>query len=1119
MGNPVGAVKAANSKVFGLGKSMLSKTVDTTKSYGSLFARNPLTAVGQGTKGLLKTSVDVTKMTLMSPATVTQALSRKRAEIWCRISFAAYQHVSDVVGDVTPEEPEVALEAEVTWRVRPNEHAALSLELFRKSNFAVEIQSCKEETLGCVMWCWDELFECGQHGRVLDDWFPCSEGNFDEQGRPVDGGREIHVKVELLTKAIDGSEALPLFDPLDDLHRLYADFYAALNPGMALMPPPAVDWLLCELRMKCGVCESWHNLLRLAPGLNLGACAVAVERQEAMEMREGRLLTVLGYIRQCHESRDSGLPAPDASCSAVIFPVALGLRQALRFIQGQVRNGLLMFPYKLGSGPEGDEEYHEPVELRLLCQIDEAVMQQLTAQEQRDTKLASHLTAVHPAAHLTTHEVVAEGLCRFIKLFYSYHLQTSLAKDRASGKTKQAALGWGLPEGEVMGKHVKTVVKRATDMVQRLQTHFGQVLPPAALQRALTDLVSMVTVDVLSLISAYHLRGQGCRAFQEGSEEAMLLKLHLRANSLRQIVAQVMPQVQSDGLATATAPLLSAWIEKTHDNIVRWIKRATSVDTWQPAAGPELGGPSSSLIDVFSAAEHAVNTFLGVRMAAQVSLRLKFLELIQNVCTHYLGVLKEHAQEEHASNAARERLLKGAHQSSGGAGVHLGVMSFQALQRLPFMDGLLPARADDTHSQARHQDHDDKDDSSTVSGGSHTWEDKGEQYLEKFESLAESAVSVSAWKKGLSSLGRKSLNATRTMTRASIQVATLGQVKVMQDNGDASSDSVHRAPSSHAGQDSSSHGSASSKGAAAPRAALTPADFFDGKPLLSKSSCTRLSNIISVKLQLDTLVGILEADDDFAGRSNLHAGAGGDAGSMQELAIPSEWIQSEMYENKTTEVYNHVRTCSEGAMDVELRPLLQWLGATIAAALTEEGGCAEQANKNAFRVCVCVRVYVCVTHVCCKRACAFDQPRIAHVTPLACQKFSLQRHGPWAMRGGGPQAGVKRASAFASRVESRASCQSIENVLMVNKTQTASLPLETDARAIAHGMADGVSSGAGNGHDSVAASCALHAPHFAPHIAPVFCMSTGPVRWGHPSTRGTAGGPWAGLEVGTARWP
>ena len=156
----------------------------------------------------------------------------------------------------------------------------------------------------------------------------------------------------------------------------------------------------------------------------------------------------------------------------------------------------------------------------------------------------------------------------------------------------------------------------------------------------------------------------------------------------------------------------------------------------------------------------------------------------------------------------------------------------------------------------------------------------------------------------------------------------------------------------------------------------------------------------------------------------------------------------------------------------------------------------------------------------------FDMSRVTRgkmvtrdMSRVTCQIFALQRHGPWAMRGGGPQAGVKRASAFASRVESRASCQSIENVLMVNKTQTASLPLETDARAIAHGMADGVSSGAGNGHDSVAASCASHAPHIAPHIAPVFCMSTGPVRWGHPSTRGTAGGPWAGLEVGTARWP
>jgi len=951
--NPLDAVKTANSKMFGLGKSMLNKTVDTTKTYGKMMVNNPLMAMGKGTKGLVMTSVDLTKMTLMSPATVTQALSRKRAEIWCRISFGAYQQMSEVVGDVTPDHPEVKLETAVTWRVKPNEHGALSVELFRKQNSAVEIQEDKEEVLGCVMWCWDELFECGQHGRVLDDWFPCDEGNFDEHGNPCAGGREIHLRVEQLTKAIDGSEAQPLFDPLDDLHRLYSDFYMALNPGLALMPPPAVDWLMRELRLKCGVSDHWHHLLRLAPGLNLPATNAGGARQEIIEAREGRLLTMLGWVRQGEDARDSGATSSKAARDAVIFPVSLGVRQALRFIQAQVRNRLLTFPYKLAQGPEGDDEYQEPVEMRLLCQMDVAVNEQLMSQEQRDSKLASHHVAVHPAARLTTEEVLAQGLCRFVQGFYSHHLQTSLAKDKGSGKTKDSALGWVLPEGEFMGKHVKKVVKRASVMVQRMQTHFGQVLPPTALQQALTDLVSMVTVDVLSLISAYHLRGQGVRAFQEGSEEAMLLRLHLRANHLRQVVSQVMPEVQTDGLATATAPLLAEWIEKTFDNIVRWIKQATNVDKWQPAAGPQLGGPSSSLIDVFSAAEHAVNTFLNLRMAAQVSLRLKFLNLIQNVCTRYLGVLKEHALQDQARTAAaRSALAKGAAQKRGGLGASLlREQSLDALQRLPFMQGLL-LRGHDSQSQAHFADQDDSPDGSSHSGSSHTWEERGEQYLEKFEHLAESAVSVSAWKSGLSSLGRKSLGVTKMVTRTSIQAATLGQVKVLQDKDNGRPDPAHRP--SHAGQHGSSQGSNSSK-RAAPRAALTPQDFFDGEPLLSQSACTRLSNTISVKLQLDTLVGILEADDDFAGRSNVDT-----SGDANDVRVPTDWIQSESYEKKMQEVYNQVRTCSEEAMDIELRPLLQWLGTTIAAALTDAGGCAEEANKNAFRVCESV----CVVPVC-----------------------------------------------------------------------------------------------------------------------------------------------------------
>ena len=60
-----------------------------------------------------------------------------------------------------------------------------------------------------------------------------------------------------------------------------------------------------------------------------------------------------------------------------------------------------------------------------------------------------------------------------------------------------------------------------------------------------------------------------------------------------------------------------------------------------------MGGPSASLIDVFSAAEHACNTFLAVRMAAQVSLRLKFLDMLEGVCVQYLDTLAEHAAVEH----------------------------------------------------------------------------------------------------------------------------------------------------------------------------------------------------------------------------------------------------------------------------------------------------------------------------------------------------------------------------------------------------------------------------------------------------------------------------------------
>ena len=131
---------------------------------------------------------------------------------------------------------------------------------------------------------------------------------------------------------------------------------------------------------------------------------------------------------------------------------------------------------------------------------------------------------------------------------------------------------------------------------------------------------------------------------------------------------------------------------------------------------------------------------------------------------------------------------------------------------------------------------------------------------------------------------------------------------------------------------------------------------YAGEPLLSTTSCTRLSNIVNVKLQLDNLIALLESDDDFAGRPRLDlikptaAAAAGGTGSLAplDMQVPSEWIQSEGYEKKINEIYKGVRTVSEQAMDVELQPLLQWLACTIAAALTDQAGSTDYAKTSAL---------------------------------------------------------------------------------------------------------------------------------------------------------------------------
>ena len=51
---------------------------------------------------------------------------------------------------------------------------------------------------------------------------------------------------------------------------------------------------------------------------------------------------------------------------------------------------------------------------------------------------------------LTT-QVVSQGLCRFIRVFYAFHLQTAVKKDKVNAKpsAKCTQVGWKLPEGKV----------------------------------------------------------------------------------------------------------------------------------------------------------------------------------------------------------------------------------------------------------------------------------------------------------------------------------------------------------------------------------------------------------------------------------------------------------------------------------------------------------------------------------------------------------------------------------------------------------------------------------------------------------------------------------------------
>jgi hypothetical protein len=496
---------------------------------------------------------------------------------------------------------------------------------------------------------------------------------------------------------------------------------------------------------------------------------------------------------------------------------------ALLLIQAQARNELLRFPYRLARG---DDCHEEPVELRLLMLLHDAVRRRLL-QAQEDAQGgeddpfadaqgdgAAGEDRLDRRAAARTEEVVAAGVERLMAVGYGEALARVLAKD---GRQLE---GGGV---KLSGHDLKRMCKQCGILARGFVNGFGGVLSDEPLRAGLARLADLITFDVVSIMAAYHLRtverGRlDSGAFEDGSEEQMLLKLHRRANELRRTLTDMWPGMELGGLAGATAPVLKAWVDKMARSIGSWIDAATAHETWMPA----IHGThhSVSLVDAFASAQQAAQTFAALRMGSQASVRTAFLELLGEVCTRYIFIMREAATREHAARATALAAAAGGAASAvqgGGRGWLLSVNAFKddwnAMKNVIFeREGGL----DESLDGSRAGDGQDEG----------NWGVDG--LVGKMEHMADELTNVSKWGSNLKSLGRKSMSVSLSLGKKSLNVVTLGAVS-----------SPGFSPANPAG-----------RAAGACRdgvdIVVTPSDLYDGTLLVSEAGCTRISNASQV---------------------------------------------------------------------------------------------------------------------------------------------------------------------------------------------------------------------------------------------------------------------------------
>jgi hypothetical protein len=519
---------------------------------------------------------------------------------------------------------------------------------------------------------------------------------------------------------------------------------------------------------------------------------------------------------------------------------------ALLLVQAQTRNEILRFPFHLARG---EDHYEEPVEIRLLMQLHDAVRKRLTSSDDSPGSVEEDAFAdaqdvvaasVDSRVLVSTEEVVTAAVERLMAEVYGEALQKVFAKD---GRT----LGHG--SINVSALDLKRLCKQCGIFSRRFVDCFGGVLSVNILRAGLNRLVDLVALDVVSVMAAYHAQsidkgGVSPSAFEDGSEEQMLLKLHRRTNELRRILAELFPGIDVAGLAGATAPVLKAWVDKMGRNIGSWIDSATMNETWTPAI--EGTFHSVSLVDAFASAQQAAQTFAALRMGTQASVRTAFLESLGEVCTRYIFIMREAAAKEHAARAASIATAfgkvgagHGRTDQSNGVGGLLSLNAFKgdwkAMKDIIFEKDGVDGRAKEGVVEKEADQHEDN-----------SWIGKGENLVGKMESMAEELSSVSKWGSNLKSLGRKSVSASLMLGKKSLNVVTLGAVG---------------SPGSSSGGVGQGGQISSAETAGTKEHRLCARDLYDGTILVSEKGCTRMSNAAQVRQQMGAMVSILEQAD------------------------------------------------------------------------------------------------------------------------------------------------------------------------------------------------------------------------------------------------------------------